>query len=332
MSARDHVRERFLQLAQRRRIPAAAAEEGLRLAGVLPDARAWRGFLERLCAYGGALACAAAVIFFVAFNWQAWPPIAKFALLQAVLVAAAGLAWRLGTARAGGRVALLFAMIACGALLAYVGQRYQSGADNYQLFLAWAVLIFPWVAASRSAAAWVLLLVLANLAAQLYAGRFSPFLVDGLAGDGGPHATLFWLDLAAAALAERLSARLAEGGAGRLLPRLAGTLLLAIVVVGLAGAILDGGRNAGAGYWVTRAAMLLALAGGFLFYRRRRDLLMLTLCCMAAIVVATAVLLRLLSEGNGGELGVLVIGVFLVLASAGAAVWLRRLQARWGAE
>lgn len=295
-------------------------------APALPDARAWRDFLERLCAYGGALACAAAIVFLVAFNWQAWPPAAKFALLQGALAAAAAAAWRLGTARAAGRVVLLFAMILCGALLAYLGQRYQTGADSYQLFLAWGLLILPWVAASRSVAGWALLLVLANLAAQLYAGRFSPFLLEAL-GAGGPHPALFWLDLSAAAAAEWLGARLADGGRMRFLPRLAGALVLAVIVASLSGAIFGGG--AGAAFWAMRAAMILALAGAFAFYRWRRDLPMLTLCCMAAIAVATAGFVRLLAEGDPGEFALLVIGVFLIAASAGAAVWLRGQQARW---
>lgn len=328
---RSIVHRQLIELARRKVLSAQAAEEGLRLAAVLPDGPAWRRFLEYVCAYGGALACAAGIIFLVAFNWQEWPPIAKFALLQVLLAASAAVAWRLGTARPAGRVALLFAMILCGALLAYLGQHYQTGADSYQLFLAWGFLILPWVAASRSAAAWALLLVLANLAVQLYVGRFSPFLLAALDG-GWPHPWLFWLDLAAVAAAEGLGGRLADGGRLRFLPRLAGVLALAIIVSALVGAILDQVRGGGILAWTTLAAMVLVLAGGFLFYQWRRDLPMLTLCCLAAIAVATAGLARLLAEGDPGELSLLVIGGFLIAASAGAAVWLRRLQARWAGE
>ncbi|MPS25613.1 MAG: DUF2157 domain-containing protein [Alcaligenaceae bacterium] len=328
---RGALHRQLIELARRRVLSAPAAEEGLRLAGVLPDGPAWRRFLEHVCAYGGALACAAGIVFLVAFNWQEWPPIAKFALLQALLAASAAVAWRLGTGRPAGRVALLFAMIVCGALLAYLGQHYQTGADSYQLFLAWGLLILPWVAASRSAAAWALLLVLANLAAQLYVGRFSPFLLDAIGG-GGPHPALFWLDLAAAASAEWLGGRLADGGRRRFLPRLAGALTLAVIAAALCGALFDAGRGAGFLFWATRAVMALVLAGSFLFYQWRRDLPMLTLCCLAAIAVATAGLTRFLAEGDPGEFALLVVGAFLVAASAGAAVWLRRLQARWAGD
>jgi len=328
---RGALHRQLIELARRKALSAQAAEEGLRLAAVLPDGPAWRRFLEHVCAYGGALACAAGIIFLVAFNWQEWPPIAKFALLQALLAASAAVAWRLGTTRPAGRVALLFAMILCGALLAYFGQHYQTGADSYQLFLAWSLLILPWVAASSSAAAWALLLVLANLAVQLYVGRFSPFLLAALDG-GWPHPWLFWLDLAAVAAAEGLGGRLADGGRLRFLPRLAGVLVLAIIVGALFAAILDDTRAGGILAWATRAVMALVLAGGFLFYQWRRDLPMLTLCCLAAIAVATAGLARLLAEGDPGELSLLVVGGFLIAASAGAAVWLRRLQARWAGE
>src|SRR5699024_11365250 len=39
---------------------------------------------------------------------------------------------------------LLIASIITGSLLALFGQVYQTGADTWQLFFAWAILITPW--------------------------------------------------------------------------------------------------------------------------------------------------------------------------------------------
>ena len=41
------------------------------------------------------------------------------------------------------------AAVAVGALLAVFGQTYQTGADPFELFLTWALLIVPWTLAAR---------------------------------------------------------------------------------------------------------------------------------------------------------------------------------------
>ncbi|MGH6890845.1 MAG: DUF2157 domain-containing protein, partial [Dongiaceae bacterium] len=55
-----------------------------------------------------------------------------------------------------------------GVLLAVIGQVYQTGADVFELFVAWAVLILPWTLVSRSAVQWLLWLVVAEIALALY--------------------------------------------------------------------------------------------------------------------------------------------------------------------
>ena len=62
---------------------------------------------------------------------------------------------------------LLAASLMTGALLALVGQVYQTGADSWQLFAIWSVLIVPWVAISRFPILWLLLLGLINLTVML---------------------------------------------------------------------------------------------------------------------------------------------------------------------
>ena len=54
--------------------------------------------------------------------------------------------------------------MATGAVLALVGQTYQTGADVWELFAAWAALMLPFAWLSRSTASWVLWLGVANLA------------------------------------------------------------------------------------------------------------------------------------------------------------------------
>jgi uncharacterized membrane protein len=112
----------------------------------------------------------------VAHNWSELGKLAKFALLQVLVVAAVAAYWRLGSESAPGKAALLVASILLGALLALFGQIYQTGADTWELFASWAALIVPWVLIGRFAALWMLWIGIVNLAIALHFQVF--FLED----------------------------------------------------------------------------------------------------------------------------------------------------------
>ena len=113
----------------------------------------------------------AGTIFFFAYNWAALPDLAKFALIEGAIALTALGALAVGLGRTLSRAMLVGASVLVGVLLAVVGQAYQTGADVYLLFMAWAVLILPWVIISRSAALWVVWFVIVKLAASLFADQ-----------------------------------------------------------------------------------------------------------------------------------------------------------------
>jgi len=113
----------------------------------------------------------AGVVFFFAYNWHDLSDLAKFAIVETALVIAAGGALLVGLDRAFGQVLLIVASVLTGVLLAVIGQVYQTGADAFELFVAWAALILPWAIISRSAVHWLLWLVVAEAALALYGGQ-----------------------------------------------------------------------------------------------------------------------------------------------------------------
>ncbi len=129
------------------------------------DATQWRIMLGH-----GALLLAAtlgitALIFWLAANWPNLTPPQRLALGQAVLIllsiAAAGaytLGWR------SSKLLASLAAIAVGAVLALVGQIYQTGADPWALYALWALLVLPWLILQRSLFLWLLWISLLNLA------------------------------------------------------------------------------------------------------------------------------------------------------------------------
>src|SRR5688572_2321641 len=137
------------------RIVPGSENDVLRAADILPTRMEWRGFLASLCLWLGTVALVAAVIFFFAFNWDDLGRFAKFGLVEAAILAGLLACWRVGVDGKPGKAVLLLLSLLTGALLALTGQVYQTGADTYELFAWWAVLILPWVLVSRFSPLWL---------------------------------------------------------------------------------------------------------------------------------------------------------------------------------
>src|SRR3954466_3346385 len=138
------------------RVAPGRADEALRAAGLLPSPAEWRTMLGRLSLWVETVAMAAALIFFFAFNWDDLGRFAKFGLVEAAVLAALLACWRVPFDGGPGKAILLLLSLLTGALLALAGQVYQTGADTYELFAYWAVLILPWVLVSRFSPLWLL--------------------------------------------------------------------------------------------------------------------------------------------------------------------------------
>ena len=110
----------------------------------------------------------AGVVFFFAYNWNDLSDIAKFAVIEVALAIAVGGALLVGLDRVFGQMLLIAGSVLTGVLLAVIGQVYQTGADAFELFAAWAVLILAWTIISRHAAHWLLWLVVTETALVLY--------------------------------------------------------------------------------------------------------------------------------------------------------------------
>jgi uncharacterized membrane protein len=142
--------------------------QALDISGVSPDRIQWFYFLDRMLLALGALGLACAVVFFFAFNWNDLGRFTQFGLVQLLLLIAIVLYWRLGAVTLSAKISLLVASLLLGTLLALFGQTYQTGADPWQLFATWAVLMLPWTLIGRFAALWLLFLALLNLSIYQY--------------------------------------------------------------------------------------------------------------------------------------------------------------------
>jgi uncharacterized membrane protein len=91
------------------------------------------------------------LVFWIAANWSSLSTLMQFALLQALVLVLFG-----GTAfLPGARVPFsLLGFIATGALFAFFGQTYQTGADPWLLFASWAVLGLPLAMVAKADSVW----------------------------------------------------------------------------------------------------------------------------------------------------------------------------------
>jgi uncharacterized membrane protein len=319
------IRHTIFEWAERGAISDARA--ALELAGVLPGAREWRSFLDRLLIWSAAVALAAAAVFFVAYNWNELGRFAKFGLAQVLVLAAVLGYWRLGPDSIAGKAALLAGSIFLGALLALFGQVYQTGADTWELFANWAALILPWVLVGRFAGLWMLWIAIINVAIHLYY-RVFPGTFGLFFHRDAELWTLFVFDTAALAaweLAARRIAWLDGRWAPRLLAFASGGLVTALMLEAIFGPW--GSRSAERGSVAPLLAHAAWILAAYAVYRRRiPDLFVLAGGCLSVIVVVTSFLARQLFQGRGDEAAsFLLIAVSVIAMAAAAGWWLKEL-------
>jgi len=297
--------------------------KALSQSGVFPGQLSWLNFIDRLLLWSGTLMTTAGVIFFFAYNWNELPNMAKFALVQGLIIASILTIWRLGIDSAGGKAGLFAGSIFVGALLALIGQIYQTGADTYELFTAWAVLIFPWILISRLSALWLFWIGLVNISLILYYSIFGG-LFGLLFSSNGLGWSLLVVNTLALVVWQGLAIKgvswLDERWAIRLLAVVSGVLLTTLTLE----YIFDS-RN---GHIFEFLAWPIWMAAAYWFYRKVHvDIFILAGGVLSGIVVVSSLLGRALLNTDVNEGSFLLIGLVVIGLSAAGATWLKRIIA-----
>ncbi len=289
------------------------ADRYLRAVNLIRDHGFWARWAGRALLAIGVAHLLAGILFFFAYNWADMSPLVKFAVIEAgVLICVVG-AWVAGLDRPAGQSLLIGASVLTGVLLAVIGQVYQTGADAYELFAAWSVLILPWALASRSPAHWLVWLVVACLASGLYTGQ--ALIPMGVMQ--GTEIYLLPALLAMTALAAREVA--VARGAGWLAPQWTRQIILfgvlATFYVAAFGFVFDWHDSA-----VGTVLFILALlAGAFVYARLRPDFPAITQVTGFAGLFAMALGVRLIDaviDIEFNELGRSLFGMAVIV------VWL----------
>lgn len=284
----------------------------------VPGQRDWMDFVRQLAAWLGSIMLASAAVCVVAANWAQISPPMRLAAAQVAVVLAAVAALLPGLSRLVQTLLLLLACMLLGAVLAQVGQMYQTGADPWQLFALWALLMLPWVIAGKSVVLCLLWAFIGNVALLLWATQA-----------GEAHASMslamfaFWnggLLMAWETAWKRLAWTRRTAG-----PRLVALWLLG----GLAfyAAMEAGTADA---FWTWAMSWWLLATGCVLaFYRYgRRDVVILAmalLCMIGVVTVQLGIRMDLVGPGSFAVLALLVVA-----QAVAAAAWLRRMPGGGG--
>ncbi len=302
----------------------AGYRRGLAILGGTPPPAAWRRFLSGTLLGLGAALSLAGVIAAVAWNWDALGRFSRLGLVEGGVLVGWLVAWRMDPEAPGGKLALLAASALAGAGLAVCGQTYQSGAAPWELFRTWALIILPWVLASRLPALWCLELVLIDIAGLLWGQQ---------SADPQAIAPYTFIALALLNLGAWAAWELAAAGRpwmrGRWLPRLvlSGSLITLAglgVTSALAPELAPAGGAAAAGILAGLIPALIAL-----YPRWQRDLFPIAAALGAGMSVLDAWLIAWRFEWPGPNLlDWLALGLSILAEVSLGLGLLRRLRAR----
>ena len=314
------TRQQIFDWAASGAIPADKLAQALALTQSTPNTATELTFLSRVVlAFAVALLCSG-VIFFFAYNWDALSRYHKFAIAQGALLLSLLPLLRFHLQHAVAQAAVFAASLLVGALLALIGQTYQSGADTYQLFALWALLITPWVLITRMPALWLLLLILLNVALALLLSDF--IQQPWLAGVNNIGLLLFALNAAAAGAWLFITRHRPASGllnwAGRSINLYS---LLLITLMALEQILGWQGYDLTLVVWMLFAGLWL-----YLYRVRHIDLVMLSALIMASIVLIVSALSQVADLYLGEETLLLSLAISVMGLSSAGSAWLKRLK------
>lgn len=297
--------------------------------GVRPAAAQWYAFVSHLLLFAGAVSLGISVIFMVAFNWDDLSRLLKFALVESVIVVAV-LAYFLFSGDHVRNAAMITATLCVGGLLALFGQVYQTGADPWQLFLTWALLILPWVVVTRMPAMWLLFFILLNTAWLLFMDT-RPALVEQLFDKiyDSWYANSV-LSSSGVVLLNTAGLFAVRNTAHKLMPPTRWVVcclaLFSCIGATSVGVDFDFGRLSTLFVLIVWGGWLLVMFRNFRPKSTTPDVFMLALMVLSIFVVSVDTLYDLFYVNSFAMESLFLLCVTTLLVGAGLTAWLRRMQ------
>jgi|GEM_PF-1878384 len=160
------------------RIDKAKYDEVASLLRINASKEELKEWIDHFLLWMGGLFFITGVVFFFAYNWAEMHKFAKFGLVFAIIFSTTLIALVRPLSSIVSQVALFVAMVAIGIEWTLFGQIYQTGADAWNLFVAWSLFGIIIVATSTHVLHWLTWLVITHIALALFATQVLEF--DGI--------------------------------------------------------------------------------------------------------------------------------------------------------
>jgi len=277
----------------------------------------WWHWTGHLLLFLGTALILAGIVFFFAFNWAKLGPFFKFILVEAGILGCMAGVFLIGSHKIVGKILLLCAALLVGVFLAVFGQVYQTGADAFELFTGWALLITGWVAVSSFAALWVMWLTIVNTALILY---FAQVLIPNeIAHENTLFILLSVINTAALVFSHMGRSRKWEWLESTWYRRLILSSILTYLSIPSIHFILEPEIQ----YLLPLIIMILFLTGSFSYYRfYAKDLPSLTLVILTLCILILFALAKLIFP-HTQEIGLLIYGFSVIVVFGSASYWIR---------
>lgn len=128
------------------------------------DNLAWRRHIKIALYTIGSIQILAGIMFFFAFNWDDIHKFTKLGLIAGAEIICFALWWLKGNESLSGKALGAACTFLVGVFMATFGQIYQTGADSYELFTAWALFATLFMLAGQNTAQYALWYIIINLA------------------------------------------------------------------------------------------------------------------------------------------------------------------------
>ena len=292
-------------------------------AGFKPDMKSWISFSSKFALSLGLLFLVSGVIFFFAYNWRELHKFAKLSIVGSLILIPAIFALLSDMQKFHVKLSMLAVALFTGCLLAVFGQIYQTGANAYDLFLNWAILITGIVFVADFKPLWFLWIVLINISTVLFGGQIMRHWID-------PYVFifLFAVDAIALFIYEYFGTRNNPWFESRWLPRILGiAVVCSMTIAGITGIVTDFNDP---GHILCLMLAFISYAGIIFFYSRK--LYDLSSIAVSFVCIIAMVFTGILKVCDFNSAAIFFIGGFIIVGlTITSAVLLIKINNAWKA-
>ena len=316
-------------LKQKNKMPHKLYKKALGLAGFPVKADNWKDFLNVILLFIGSALFLSGVVFFFAYNWASMHKFFKLGIIEAGIIIPVISALYYGYDSLTGKVLFLSSAIFIGAFLAVYGQIYQTGADSYELFRAWSLLILLPAVLLRFTPLIMVLIIVANLSVIFYWNQ----MVDPM---GYKDATVLFNitgygNFAILAVLEFVYFQKQSWLQNRWIHKVMALIIQSVVTIRIVIFIASDNVKA-SGVQVFLAVLLfIGMLVWFAYFniRKNYDIFIITTAMASIITVITATFIKAMIEGDVGSGSLFVIAILIIAQIAGAAFILKNIHQRF---